>query len=249
MKSRKILIFDLYGEYGHFRKFNTTSSPLTYSAPTRSALIGVLGAILGVEREIGPNQYADDTVPLCDFFSKDHTDIAIQVINPVKKVNIGFNLLDTGKSASSFFNVTNRTQIEFELLKNPKFRIFVHHSDANVLQELADRIKQRSHFFTPYLGLAQFTAIIDWVGLIDAKQVEGGNEYKDIHSIVNLLNIKENVIKFQKAFYTTDTMPLILRQNRVVDEYAQVLLERDGNPIRIKDTPFWSTEFGNIIFL
>ncbi len=249
MKSRKILIFDLYGEYGHFRKFNTTSSPLTYSAPTRSALIGVLGAILGVERETGPNQYAKDTIPLCDFFSKEQAEIAIQVVNPVQKVNIGFNLLKTQKIAKTFFNIEKRTQTEFELLKNPKFRIFVYHSEPTVLQELSDRIKQRKHFFTPYLGLSQFTAIIDWVGLTDAEQVVSQNEYQDIHSIINLLKIKENAIKFQKAFYTTDTMPLILRQNRIVDEYAQVLLERDGHPIKIKDTPYWVTDFGNIIFL
>ena len=51
MTSKTAIIFDVYGEYGHFRKFNTTTSPLTYSIPTPSAIFGLLGAVLGIERE------------------------------------------------------------------------------------------------------------------------------------------------------------------------------------------------------
>ena len=48
MNSKELLIFDIRGEYGHFRKYNTTTSPLTYSIPTRTAIAGILGAILAI---------------------------------------------------------------------------------------------------------------------------------------------------------------------------------------------------------
>ena len=115
MKSLRLLVFEISGEYGHFRKFNTTSSPLTYAIPTRTALIGILGAILGIEREKSSGVFPEGKKPLIEQFARTESRFAVQILNPIKKVNIGFNLLDTGKSHSSFFNIKNRTQIEFEL--------------------------------------------------------------------------------------------------------------------------------------
>ncbi len=250
MKSHRILVFDISGEYGHYRKFNTTSSPLTYSIPTRSALSGVLGAILGIEREIAPGIFPEGVVPVNELFSPTSCNLAIQLLNPVKKVNIGFNLLDTGKSASSFFNIKNRTQIEFELLKNPKFRIFFSHSDESIFSEVSKRIKTVSHHFTPYLGLSQFTAVIDWIDETTATPASSPDDYFEIHSVINLSKLsKQQPIKFEELFYSTDTLPMSMRSDRVITEYAEILIEKTGRPILAKTPSFWKTNFGNIIFL
>ena len=123
MNYREILIFDISSEYGHFRKYNTTTSPLTYSIPTRTAIAGILGAILGMEREIADGVYPDGAVPVQEFFSKANCDIAIQILNPVKKENVAVNLINT---KISFYDLSKakRTQIEFELVKDVKYRIF-----------------------------------------------------------------------------------------------------------------------------
>ena len=68
MNSKEVLIFDIQGEYGHFRKYNTTTSPLTYSIPTSTAIAGILGAILGMEREIRDGVYPEGAVPVQEFF-------------------------------------------------------------------------------------------------------------------------------------------------------------------------------------
>ena len=64
MNYKEILIFDISSEYGHFRKFNTTTSPLTYSIPTRTAVVGIIGAILGLEREISEGKFKEGTEPI-----------------------------------------------------------------------------------------------------------------------------------------------------------------------------------------
>ena len=250
MKSLKLLVFDISGEYGHFRKFNTTSSPLTYAIPTRTALIGILGAILGIERETAPGLFPEGITPLNELFDRSKSRFTVQVLNPIKKVNIGFNLLDTGKSPSSFFNIQNRTQIEFELLKNPKFRIFFYHSDSELLGELAERIFERKHHFTPYLGLSQFTTLVEPVE-IETATLESSDEFQKIISCVNLSEIKtENSVKFGKEnFYTTDTFPMTMRRDRVITEYAEILIERGGKPIEINTESYLKTSFGNILFL
>ncbi len=152
MHSDKLLVFDIGSEYGHFRKFNTTTSPLTYSIPTRPAIAGLLGAILGIERELSAGKFRDGVIPTAEVFTKEKARIGVQLINPVKKVNISFNLLDTEKTASSFFNIKQRTQIEFELLKDPSFRLFISLEDNKVFNELVNRIQGNTTHFTPYLG-------------------------------------------------------------------------------------------------
>lgn len=250
MKSHKLLVFDISSEYGHFRKFNTTSSPLTYAIPTRSALAGVLGAILGVEREASDGTFPDGVIPVNELFAAGNADIGIQILNPIKKTNIGFNLLDTGKAASSFFNIKNRTQIEFELLKDAKFRIFLHLKEDKIAEELAERIEAVNHHFTPYLGLSQFTAIVEWQGQVEATLEVSDSEYIAICTSINLSKLEEKrPIKFEQASYTTDTMPMGMRRDRVITEYAEVLIERTGKKVLVNTPNYWKTSFGNILYL
>lgn len=253
MNYKEILIFDISSEYGHFRKYNTTTSPLTYSIPTRTAIAGVLGAILGMEREISDGVFPEGVIPVQEFFSKQNSDIAVQIVNPVKKENVGINLINT---KTSFYDLTKagRTQIEFELLKDLKYRIFVSLiENSDVFHDLVERIKIKNHHFSPYLGLAQFTANIDFVEKTQAKLFENSKkEYIDIITAVNLSKIEnENPIEFDySAMYSANNMPIEMNRNREVQEYSEVLIEKNGQPIKTKVENYYKIEnYGNILFL
>lgn len=253
MNCKEILIFDISSEYGHFRKFNTTTSPLTYSIPTRTAVVGIIGAILGLEREISEGKYRDGIEPIQEKFSKENTDIAIQIINPVKKVNIGFNLLNT---KDSFFNIKNRTQIEFELLKDAKFRIYFAMNDKDVFNELAERIKNHKYHFSPYLGLSQFTLIADFVDIVNAEILENHtDEYIKINSVVNLSKTYgENPIQFDySAKYASNIMPIEMDKDRIIQEFSDVLIEKDGEGGKYINAMVKeyckAGKYGNILFL
>jgi len=232
MISKKVLIFNIQAEYGHFRKINTVTSPLSYSIPTRTALIGFMGAILGIEREKKAGIYPKGIEALNELFSYEKAHIGIQVLKPIKKVNIAFNLVNTAKS---FFNIENRTQIEFELLKDCQYRIYFSHEDATIQEELTQRIKDKNHHFSPYMGLSQFTAITEfeqemqgqWVSLEQFKMIP-------ISSVINMKFLNDNKpIDFDKTFhYITETMPLSLDRVRKAS-YAEVLLEVSGIKDRI----------------
>lgn len=253
MNCKEILIFDISSEYGHFRKFNTTTSPLTYSIPTRTAVVGIIGAILGLEREISEGKYRDGIEPIQEKFSKENTDIAIQILKPVKKVNIGFNLVNTKES---FFNIKNRTQIEFELLKDAKFRIYFAMNDKGVFNELAERIKNHKYHFSPYLGLSQFTLIADFVDIINSEEIQNiDNEYIKLNSVVNLSEIYgESPIQFDdSAKYASNRMPIEMDKNRIIQEFSDVLIEKDGDNgkhINVMVEKYYRVgDYGNILFL
>jgi CRISPR-associated protein Cas5h len=249
MQSDNVLVFDVGGEYGHFRKFNTTTSPLTYSIPPRTALIGMIGAILGIERETGVGKYEEGQKPLADMLAPDVADLAVQVINPTKKVTMAFNLLNT---KTSFFNIDNRTQIEFELLKNPRFRVFLRWKNRDLFQQLENMLVSRHSHFTTCLGLSQFTADIAYVGTYTGQMVEASDSHVPVISAVKLSALdRAEPIKFQNEFkYVSDTFPVSMTSDRLVQEFAEIIVEATGNPIWAKSDSLYAVEsLGNIQFL
>jgi len=251
MKYKELLIFDIMGEYGHFRKYNTTTSPLTYSIPTRTAIAGMLGAILGMERETSDGHYAEGIEPVQEFFSKERSGIAVQVMQPVKKENIGFNLINT---KISFYDLTRagHTQTEFELVKDPHYRIYLAMDDTAKFEELSERIQHRRHHFTPYLGLAQFTARVDFVQRATARVVTSNSEIVEIITAVNLSKVVgEPPIDFQKEwFYSANNMPVAMNREREVLEYSEILIEKNGNPLHARVPEYLTLDgIGNILFL
>lgn len=46
-----ILVFDLWGDLGHFKKPYTTTSPLSYAFPPRPTVAGIISAIVGLKKE------------------------------------------------------------------------------------------------------------------------------------------------------------------------------------------------------
>lgn len=249
--SDKLIIFDISSEYGHFRKFNTTSSPLTYSIPTPTALSGIIGAILGIEREVSPGKFENGGKNI--YHLMHDLSFGVQLLNPVKKVNIGFNLLDTEKKAESFFNIRNRTQIEYELLKNPKFRIFLSCQNRELFNEINQRLKETRHHFTPYLGLSQFTAKIEYQGETPFTRKENSaGGYIELLTAVNLNKTKaDNPVRFDKvARYSADTMPILMNQERIVQNFAEVLIEANGKPVWAKVEEWINVEGrGKVTFL
>jgi len=82
----KVLTFDLYGDFAHFRKYFTTTSPLTFSFPPPPTISGILGTIYGTPKN--ENQ---------EVFGYENCKIALQIQKPVKKIRMGLNFIYTKK--------------------------------------------------------------------------------------------------------------------------------------------------------
>ena len=80
----KVLVFDVWADYGHFRKYYTTSSPLTFSIPPPPTVAGMLGAIVGSPRD----RYLVD-------FSMGQLLLGIGIPRPTRKTRMGIKLANT----------------------------------------------------------------------------------------------------------------------------------------------------------
>ena len=94
----KVVVFDVKGDIGHFRRPDTTATHLTYPFIPPTAVKGLVGAILGIE----------------DFVTNDK--IGIQILSEVNMVSQQMSMLKMGNT----FNRPTTVQ----LLINPAYRIY-----------------------------------------------------------------------------------------------------------------------------
>lgn len=231
----KCLVFDIYGEYGHFRKFYTTSSPLTFSIPPRTSITGMIGALIGLDKE-----------KYIDYFSKDKSKIAVKILNPVNKTRISINFIDT-KNASMNSIFKNRTQVTMELLKEPKFRIYFTHTDKKIYDKVKYFLENKKNYYTLSMGLSEFLAEYDYIGEIDLK-FNKNNDFVDIDTVINFDESMEIEFENEKEYFK-DTIQNEMNNQRVVTEYIKVLLERQGHSIRCRSDYYLGSKGEKIVFL
>ena len=125
----KCLVFKVRGDYARFRKSYTTTSALTYLLIHPVAVRGMIGAILGINREKLYEKTKD-------------IEVAVQVINKIRKDMQSFNLINM-KSNDKIFRFPSNV----EFLRDVEYRLFIK-SDENIISELEKSLKQGEFVFT-----------------------------------------------------------------------------------------------------
>lgn len=238
----RVLAFDLWGDYGHFRKFYTTSSPLTFSFPSPSTIAGILGAIYGASK----GQYLN-------VFGASICHLAIRIEKPIKKVRMGINHINTkGNYWIPYGNQYHepRTQIRTEFLKDPCYRIYVSHEDDKTFDRLCNLVKDHECIYTLSLGLSELLADFRYVGLYNAEaRIDGSQVTLDTPlTFSNLISPDEFVIEPGRKYFK-EKMPLVMTQERVIEKYDDVIFEVQGQQIKASVRNYYSLENGeNIAF-
>lgn len=226
----KVLVFDVWGDYAHFRRFYTTTSPLSFPIPPRTALCGLIGAIVGLEKE--DNDYLN-------YFSTETVHIALKLLNPIKKTVIAENLIHTKNAKGPGMNlITERTQIRFEFLKDQKYRIYFHCPDEDnmVYRKLKQNLTQHKMVYTPCLGLSENIANYNFVGEFEMAIIPCKDDYISIDTILPLQKTleREGIMFESEGEYFSIRMPIELNTERIVTKYGDIIFDRKGRPIKAK---------------
>lgn len=219
---KDFLVFDIWAQYAHFKKPYTTTSPLTFCVPPRTVITGILAAIAGIDKK----EYTG-------FFKKSMADISVGILNPVKKVRISENLIDTKKS---FKSISGRTQIKIEFLKNPKYRIYFSHTQHDIFKKIKYMLEKHATYYTLSLGLSENLANYEYIGLFKGEKKENDSNSKTVFSSVLPVDILQNgklVISKDELFLElfTENMPVEMTKERKVTEFREILYERSGRKI------------------
>ena len=208
---------------------------LEFAFPPRPTIAGIISAIVG----LGKNEYAR-------FFLKKDAYIGLRLINPVKKIRIGHNLIDS-KTARLFSKIKQRTQIRQEYVKDPKYRIYFQHKKIDICSRLRDLLVKHESVYTVSLGLSELLANFGFVGEFEITRsiVE---EPVALDSIVP--EEGANVTFEREKEYFTANIPLEMDGKRIVTQFGTVIYERNGKPILAKTEHYFQVANGEkILFL
>jgi CRISPR-associated protein Cas5h len=142
-----IVSFDLEGDFAAFRDPSVTTNQTVTVIPSKSALIGLLGALLGVKRSHSfVDLYSEGYL---DLLAK--TSVGIQVRSQVAKCTFFTNHRSLKEDKTKPYKT--------ELLINPQYTIYVKSTDE-INHALLDRLKDNRFVFSPMLGHAYCPARI-----------------------------------------------------------------------------------------
>ncbi|WP_022854086.1 type I-B CRISPR-associated protein Cas5b [Thermodesulfatator atlanticus] len=236
----KGLVFTVKGPFAHFRKFYGQTSALSYPFPPRTALCGMVGAILGIPR----TEVYEIMQPPNGFF-------VLQILTPIRKITSSMNLLSTkGEYLSplignrkrgkiEFFDSTkNRTQIPMEILlprppeKTLKFRVAFWHKDIKLLEKLKEYLTNTKTFFPVYLGISEFLAVAEFEGETDS--LSELQHYKgEVHSVVTSENVEGHLIKPGNRF-SIEHMLIYMNSDFSAKAHTNVVYSENSSPLFLK---------------
>ncbi len=232
-ENMKFVAFEVWSDYAHFRRGYTTTSPLSYPIPSRTALSGIIAAILGLPRD---SYY--------ELLNEENSAIALQILNPIKKVTINRNLVDTKGGLWGIEEpLKRRTQIVYEYIKEPKYRLFVWLRDNEKFKDLQKAVTERKTVYTIYMGIsehiAQFSPYEE--GFFEAELTHADGNVVEIHSIVPSEKAKIIIDQNDKDYvYGYARVPGFMNINRVVKKYLDIYFEENGRPLKISTGDYYN---------
>jgi len=188
MDSIPVVAFRYFGRYGHFRKPYSNVSSFTYPFPPRTAIAGLLGAILGVPKE-----------KVARNFDESKMKVAVAIEKEIKTITHVTNLRQDSSGRVDYSIKRPKKDWKpkplkripdwnkpinpypMELLRNPSYLLYVSLNDK--MSELASRIKNERYVYTPCMGLSEFLAGLQYIPIEGvAKPLDPGEH--EISSVV-----------------------------------------------------------------
>lgn len=218
----RTLVFEVSGEYGQFKKPYSPMSPVSYPLPPPPAVLGMLGAILG---------YGKDQYP--QYLNWQSVQVAVGLRTPLRIFRAALNLLQTKTGTDRFFrplagqNV--HTQVPFEFLRRPHFRVYVTGLAEAIADELATCLREGRTAYTVSLGLAPCLAELTWIGEWAAQALPAGEW---VAQTAIPLRAGMTVHYEDGRHYHRLRIPTVMDNERIVHRYQEIVLAEDGQPIR-----------------
>ncbi len=169
MISNKCVIFEFKGKYAHFLKAEANASAPSYPFPSRTVLMGLVGAILGLTKDSPQILLQNSNFAVTGIAETTHWHTANLRKDPPSHLPKIIKKNDKGSSKDQ-----RNTIITQEWLFRPKFNVFAQLSEE-FHNEFEYRVKNREWHFTPCLGLSEMMADIVFLDSLKPEQLKDGS--------------------------------------------------------------------------
>jgi CRISPR-associated protein Cas5h len=236
----RLLVFDVSSTFGYFRKSFTTTSALTHAVIPRSAIEGLVGAILG----LSSNRYPDIL---------ESSNIAVEIRSPVRKLHMKYMHInpDWWQNISLYFqNKTSSKTIQFavpaavEVVVEPKYRIYI--DCQEIIFELSTLLKKKKTYYTPYLGSSSMICSTKYVGESDYNRISSsGKDYLPACSIIPFSDrIPRIKLEKELRFAIEEGLPIHIDNQRSHHGTYKVIYSPEPGNIQVIDNDIIELHLG-----
>ncbi|MCU0328603.1 MAG: CRISPR-associated protein Cas5 [Chitinophagales bacterium] len=210
----KALQLEVKGNWGHFRKAETNNNPLSHDFITKTALIGMIGAVLGIEREEMKSHFPI----LCDDLK-----YGVRIMNTVQKQSWGFTL-------RSVNNLFEKSPKQMEFIRNPHYIVTIGLENTRsgvIFDKFCKAIINSEACYTPILGIHNCPAELRFVQT--GELIEQSGEF-DTQGFISSKHKPSFKTGFRLGF---DKIPTFQNDDfwNIPDKYEQVIYPSNDEKI------------------
>jgi len=232
MGNQKFTVFEVAGDLAHFRRPYAITTALTFPIPPRTALCGLVGAVLGLPKNDGLRHFSDVDATF-----------GIEILEPLKTTSFSLNLLDTKDNPTFRPKAENpHSPMRYEFIRGPRYRVLFSHRDLG--SPLAEALRCGESVYTPCLGLAW---LIAWFGeTVEVREAEWITSRSRVacRSLVRSDDLVGPVDWDQQGVYQRIRMPAEMQPDRLVRSYREYIIETTGSSISADLCGHWKLADG-----
>jgi CRISPR-associated protein Cas5h len=226
-------VFEVASDLAHFRRPYAITTALTFPIPPRTALCGLVGAVLGLPKNEGLRCFGDGEAVF-----------GIEIREALKTTSFSINLLDTKDNPTFRPKRENpHTPMRYEFIRAPRYRILFSHKDFG--PQLAVKLRERETVYTPCLGLAW---LIAWFGErveVRAARLVTGPSRVTCRSPVRSDDVVGPIDWDEQGIYQRIRMPAEMQPDRRVTRYQEYIIETTGGTIKSELRAHWELDDGS----
>jgi len=214
----KAIQLEISGNWAQFRRAETNNNPLSHDLITKTAFIGMMGAVLGMER-----QKMKELFPVwCNDFL-----YGVQMLTDVNKQSWGFTLRKAGDAWS-------KSPGQMEFIRNPKYLVIValaNPASESYFEQFKESCKSGKAYFEPVLGLHNCPAEIKFIEGGDLQEIDDNQSFETAGFVTNQHILADfSSIPSRLGF---DNIPVHQNNDFWNNEFQAIIYPSAGNRINV----------------
>jgi CRISPR-associated protein Cas5h len=240
----KIIRFRIQGRFGHFLRAEANASAPSYPVPPRTALLGLLGAVLGLPKDAPQSQLEPARIALSGSVPLTHWHKAKLRKDPPEALP---RFVKRSQKLEKQTKPEKATLIAQEWLMTPTFQVWTALPEP-YHTELESRLQDRRWHFQPSLGISELMADLIWEDTTEAENLPEG-----IHHVSTVFpreagDLDMHTIFEENLVLHALRMPRAVTADRVFT-HASYYLERNARPVPLHTGSAFRAGDAVIVFL
>lgn len=242
----QVACFRLWGRFAHFRRAESAVSALTYPVPPRTALIGLIGAVMGMPKDHAQIELEPLQIAVSGKYPLIHWHKAKLRKDPPALLNWTIKM---SQSADRNTSPERAALIAQEWLFNPEYVVWVSLPDS-YHNEFTERIKEKRWYFQPCLGLSEFMADIEYLDEMSGMTEKLPLGTYEVESVIpqKQAEIEISQVLDRQLSLTRLNMPRKVSGDRVF-KHDSYIAEKDGLPVPVRTADAYRIKDRVIMFL